>query len=671
MISHTSVFSQKLDLQNVEQINLATDRTLYISGEPIWYCAQYAIPDNTSLILSKVLYVELFDNEKKIISSQKIKIDNGIINGRIIIPEHVATGYYILRAYTRYQENFPAWQFTTVIISVVNPAHPMPPLPSPSKKEQTNIALMPNGYIAFKIKEPFIQQADSIKLLVNNMDISVKGVYYSNGLGSFNYKALPNDTISLLIKLNSGDSIVSKPYFVGASPHEMDTDYFSDKLGILFKSASITDTSVFSGDTFYFNLSEIDSTNYPLAVSLVMKGTHDSNPSLLPNYIIENPLYTSNFLSNITFSDELLNQVHIAITLKQESLLSLFNKKYIIRNMIIPELSGLTIQGKIIDQQTKKPVLGELVYASVLGNEPQFHASTSMQDGSFLIPFNFYNNQQDIFIATNNTDNNKLDIQIDNGFCPTLPYWVSTPFILDTSYRELITQMYLNYQVASLFNIQKLQTTEDSTNNKAIFGDNLTKIKLSDFIQMSTTPEVFNELVPNVRARKKDGNYKLIVFDDDLNLKYENPLILVDNMPYNNIDMLMELQPTEIEQIDVINHEYMYGNNLFKGIIVITTNTGNFAKLPLSQNGVFIEYQTLEPDVKFIPFNSSQNTLKKPDFANTVYWDSFNYNDKIMQLQITAPLSIAEYELTITSLADQPIIIEQKEIRVTKEPMGN
>ena len=155
MISHTSVFSQKLDLQNVEQINLATDRTLYISGEPIWYCAQYAIPDNTSLILSKVLYVELFDNEKKIISSQKIKIDNGIINGRIIIPEHIATGYYILRAYTRYQENFPAWQFTTAIISVVNPAHPMPPLPSPSKKEQTNIALMPNGYIAFKIKEPF------------------------------------------------------------------------------------------------------------------------------------------------------------------------------------------------------------------------------------------------------------------------------------------------------------------------------------------------------------------------------------------------------------------------------------------------------------------------------------------------------------------------------------
>ena len=160
---------------------------------------------------------------------------------------------------------------------------------------------------------------------------------------------------------------------------------------------------------------------------------------------------------------------------------------------------------------------------------------------------------------------------------------------------------------------------------------------------MSTTPEIFNELVPNVRARKKDGNYKLIVFDDDLNLKYENPLILVDNMPYNNIDMLMELQPTEIEQIDVINHEYMYGNNLFKGIIVITTNTGNFAKLPLSQNGVFVEYQTLEPDVKFIPFNSSQNTSEKPDFANTVYWNSFNYDDKVMQLQITAPSSIAEY----------------------------
>ena len=74
LILHTVAISQKSNIQNIEQIILTTDRTLYISGEPIWYSATYSIQDNTSLILSKVLYVELFDNENQLISSQKILI---------------------------------------------------------------------------------------------------------------------------------------------------------------------------------------------------------------------------------------------------------------------------------------------------------------------------------------------------------------------------------------------------------------------------------------------------------------------------------------------------------------------------------------------------------------------------------------------------------------------
>jgi len=32
---------------------------------------------------------------------------------------------------------------------------------------------------------------------------------------------------------------------------------------------------------------------------------------------------------------------------------------------------------------------------------------------------------------------------------------------------------------------------------------------------------------------KKDGHYKLVVLDDDLNLRYEDPLIIVDQLPYS------------------------------------------------------------------------------------------------------------------------------------------
>ena len=685
VILHTVVFSQKLNVQNIEHITLKTDRTLYISGEPVWYSAAYSIQSENSIILSKVLYVELFNNKKQVLASQKIAIDDNIITGRIIIPEHVPTGYYILRAYTRYQENFPAWQFTSVILSVVNPQHPLPKLVLSQKNEQSNIALMPDGNIAYRIKESSTNKIDSVKLLVNSSYVTAKGLHFSNGLGSINYNPKPNDNIELRIMLVTGDSIIVDSAFAKiptVTEEELQLLSIRNNEGVILaqdfhtsdnemEKPIIATDSVLSGNPIYINILEIDSTEYPIIVSLVLKGTHPYNSSLLPNYLIENPLYILDFLSRLVFlDDELINQAKIAIALKQKNLNSLFNKEYDLKSIIIPELSGLTIQGKIINPVTNKPVQNDLVYASLLGDEPQFHASTSKQDGTFLIPFNFCNNHQDIFIATNN-DNSHLDILIDDGYCPTPPTWSSVPFIPDTSFRELITQMYLNNQIASIFDTQLPQITEDSTINKPIFGDNLTQIKLSDYIRMSSTPEVFNELVPNVKARKKDGQYTLVVFDDDLNIKYENPLVLVDNMPYNNINKIMELQPTEIEQIDVINHEYLYGNNLFKGIIMITTNTGNFAKLPLSQGGVFVEYQTLSPDIEFIPFSSAINSSDKPNFTNTAYWQSFNYNDKIKQIQITAPSSIAEYDLFIVSMANQPKIIELKTIIVNQKQMGN
>ena len=172
--------------------------------------------------------------------------------------------------------------------------------------------------------------------------------------------------------------------------------------------------------------------------------------------------------------------------------------------------------------------------------------------------------------------------------------------------------------------------------------------------------------MPNVRARKKDDHFEFVVFDDFINIKYDNPLILVDNILYNNIDKLMELQPTEIEQIDVSSHEYVYGNNLLKGIIKITTSTGNFSGLPLPKDGVFVELETLKPDISFTPFSSLNNTTEKPNFTNTNFWKAFNYGTNTKKFEIIAPTNIAEYELYLISLSGQSKIISRKKIKVNK-----
>lgn len=732
--------SQKLEIQNFERVTIVTDRDLYLSGEPIWVNALYSIPSDTSLMLSKVLYIELFNNDNHLITSQKIVVGKGIISAKLTIPEHAQSGYYILRAYTRYQENFPTWEMASAILTIVNPAHPIPPTVLIPKEEQITASSMLDGNIAFRIDEPIIQEVKSVDLYINEKPVNIEGKYYANGLGRFNYNPKPTDKLNLMIHLKSGDTLRSRDLPINSHPFDLTIKHESDGLELNFRDVSFqdkdlqislenisdhqsttkqlniingrgvirfpfskigrglilitinsnngnpvyntfcnvaqniepvksitTDSLFISNEQISIDLSNVNSTDYPIVVSMTMQGTHSSETNLLPNYLIDNPLYIDEFLTNnLQSENDITDQITIALALAHKKLFPLFNEAYSNPDFIVPEIVGLTLQGKLINSSNNEPRKDELIYCSLLGTEPQFHATRSSEDGNFVFPLNFLINKKDIYLVTSPTEENNTEIQVNNGFCSEPPIWFSSPFRMDSSYKELITQMYINYQVNKMFNVNRQQIKEYTIPFRPIFGDNLTVIKLADYVQMSTTPEVFNELVPFVRARQKDGHYKLIVLDDQLNIRYDNPLLLVNQVPYYNIDKLMELQPTEIERIDVSNHVYIYGNNEFNGIIMVTTNTGNFADLPLSQGGVFVEYETLEPEIQFKQFSLLADTLDNPDFANTVYLKSLNNKIVHNNLIINAPAGIADYELMLYSLNKVTKIIGMKQIRVRK-----
>jgi len=739
MLLLTKVFSQSLPFENVERIILETDRELYLSGEPIWYGAYYTIECDSIYEVSKVLYIELFDNEGQQVASQKIAINaKKIISGRVIIPEHLPTGYYIIRAYTRFQENFPVWQFASKVISVVNPFHPLPAITIPANR--VDIVFMNNGHLGYRIAETLAQKVKDVGLLVNGEPVETDGIYYKNGLGSFSYFANSTDSISLFITMLSGDSLITNKQAICGSTNQLlitqstnrlnfrlisnqhknhklhlsiininnretlgkqfihDADSFeisipNHKLGRGLLLASIYDENkiriaqsiyyvfdsiktkqtvvdtniVYNLDTIIVNLSEINDNDFPISVSMVSVDTKIENTKILPNYIIDNPIYLSGFIKNNPLNSSLVNQINIATSLKQKSIFDIIKASSQNSDLVLPEILGLTLNGKIINSKTKEPIQNELVFMSTIGNSQQFHVSKSSSDGRFVFPVNFCNNKQDIFLGTNNADKSNIEFIVDDGYSNIPPPWISSNFVPDTSLTKLITQMFVDYQINKAFRIGNSITENKIIINRPIFGNNLKQIKLSDFIQLSSTPEVFNELVPNVRVRKKNGYYELIVFNDKLNIKYNNPLILVDNLSFNNIDKIMDVQPTEIEQISVSNYQYVYGKNIFNGIIAITTKSGNFAGLPISEGGVFVEYNTLVPEITFTPSNIINKTAQKPYFATTAYWKVINNYDNLTKLKITVPNDEINYELSITSLKTNKHTTLNKQIIIKKK----
>lgn len=90
-----------------EKVYVHMDNTCYFLGDTIWYAAytrrtDKGLPSN----VSRVLYVELYNQDGYLVERQLVEMQNGHGHGQFALPDTLYGGYYELRAYTRWQLNW-------------------------------------------------------------------------------------------------------------------------------------------------------------------------------------------------------------------------------------------------------------------------------------------------------------------------------------------------------------------------------------------------------------------------------------------------------------------------------------------------------------------------------------------------------------------------------------
>ena len=91
-----------------EKVYLHIDNNCYFQGDTIWYKAYVVLADdNSPQPLSKILYVELLNEQGYLMERQHLIIDkNGQANGQFALADSVFAGFYEIRAYTKWMLNF-------------------------------------------------------------------------------------------------------------------------------------------------------------------------------------------------------------------------------------------------------------------------------------------------------------------------------------------------------------------------------------------------------------------------------------------------------------------------------------------------------------------------------------------------------------------------------------
>ena len=88
-----------------EKLYLWFNKTAYVAGETIFFKA-YAFTGYEASLLSTTLHVELYDAEKKLLSTKLLPIISGVSEGSIDIANKLNEGVYFVRAYTAWMLNF-------------------------------------------------------------------------------------------------------------------------------------------------------------------------------------------------------------------------------------------------------------------------------------------------------------------------------------------------------------------------------------------------------------------------------------------------------------------------------------------------------------------------------------------------------------------------------------
>ncbi|MBO0936811.1 hypothetical protein J2I47_09675 [Fibrella sp. HMF5335] len=110
----------------VEKLFVHTDRSVYTSGESIWFRLFYI--DGSShrpLNVSKVAYLELIDKDQKAVLQTKIALDSGRGAGSLIVPTALPSGHYVLRTYTHWMKSVSPDFLSEKPVTIINPFRKM------------------------------------------------------------------------------------------------------------------------------------------------------------------------------------------------------------------------------------------------------------------------------------------------------------------------------------------------------------------------------------------------------------------------------------------------------------------------------------------------------------------------------------------------------------------
>jgi len=208
-------YAENLDtiyqLNPLEKAYAQIDKNWYFPGETVWF-KSYITVDNQLSTLSKVLYVDIVNEQDSVVVKTMWKIKQNTSNGNIYLPESLTAGNYKLRAYTMWMLNTPN-VVDEKIIRIVAPMVNNEAEKSNLLQQQYSVGFYPeSGYLLAGVASKLafkIENANHLPITGGKVEITdskgkivANAMPFKDGMGSFTFSPESNEKYTAFYTLN-------------------------------------------------------------------------------------------------------------------------------------------------------------------------------------------------------------------------------------------------------------------------------------------------------------------------------------------------------------------------------------------------------------------------------------------------------------------------------------
>jgi hypothetical protein len=294
------------------------------------------------------------------------------------------------------------------------------------------------------------------------------------------------------------------------------------------------------------------------------------------------------------------------------------------------ENQGLILSGTVRYQITRNPVPNALVLMASPDSISDLEYCFTDDEGRFHFLVDRFYDQKSIILQAFNMEGEEdfspvISIDDKNGRSYSFPTEKIRISGKEQKYLEQVQKIRLinTIYASSDTTLKARKPNLKKPKKESFYGRPDHTIYPEEFIDLPDFASIARNIIPWVQFRKKGSKYELRLFTGETH--YNTPpdkLIMLNGIPFDNLDHLATLGSKDIDRIEIINTPYYYGDLSYRGIVSIFTKDN---KLP----GSWLENNALVYKNKTVPFNSStnptetndMNDFRIPDLRQNLYWN--------------------------------------------------